>query len=141
MAEPAPPIETSPNAEDIQMLEERLYNFNVRATGIADGQELALFLRDSDGKAIGGIYGWSWGETAYVRYLFVPGSLRGKGHGAQLMAAFEAEVRRRHCRQIVLETHSFQAPAFYRRLGFRITGHVEHYPKGHQYITLAKALE
>ena len=134
-------LETEPNAEDVRILDERLYAFNVQATGIADGKLLALFLRSEDGAAVGGIYGWTWGETCYIRYLFVPAEMRNRGHGRSLMRAVEAEAKARGCRQIVLETHDFQAPAFYGRLGFEVTGRVEGYPRGHQYLTMVKRLD
>ena len=116
-----PVLETEPKSQDIR-LDERLYEFNVQATGIADGKLLALFLRREDGATVGGIYGWTWGETCYIRYLFIPTEMRNQGHGSSLMHAVEAEARARGCGQIVLQTHDFQAPAFYRSLGFEITG-------------------
>jgi GNAT superfamily N-acetyltransferase len=129
---------TEPNPEDIRFLEERLYEFNVRTTGISDGNFLSAFIRAADGSPIGGIFGWTWGGTCYVRYLFVSESLRGKGLGTALMHAVEHEAKSRGCRQIVLETHDFQAPVFYRKLGFEIVGRVSEYPRGHQYMTLVK---
>jgi len=51
-------IETEPKPEDIRLLEDRIYEFNVQATGIADGKLIALFLRDDKGAAVGGLYGW-----------------------------------------------------------------------------------
>jgi len=134
-------LETEPNPEDVRRLDERLYAFNVQTTGITDGKLLALFLRDKDGAAVGGIYGWTWGATCYVRYLFVPAEMRKQRHGSDLMHAVEAEARARGCRQIVLQTHDFQAPEFYRRLGFEITGRVEGYPHGHQYLTMVKRFD
>jgi GNAT superfamily N-acetyltransferase len=133
-------LETEPSREDVRLLDDRLYEFNVQWTGIADGKLFALFLRNKDGAAIGGIYGWTWGETCYVRYLFVPAEMRKQGHGRSLMHAVEAEARARGCVQIVLQTHDFQAPAFYSRLGFEITGRVDGYPRGHQYLTMVKRL-
>ena len=115
-------IETEPKPEDIRLLEDRIYEFNVQATGIADGKLIASCLRDSEGTAVGGIYGWTWGGTCYVRYLYVPAHMRNQGHGSDLMRTVELEARERGCGQIVLETHEFQAPEFYRRLGFEITG-------------------
>jgi ribosomal protein S18 acetylase RimI-like enzyme len=41
----------------------------------------------------------------------------------------------------VLETHSFQAPGFYRKLGFDVIGRVDGYPRGHEYLTLVKRLD
>ena len=133
-------LETEPKPEEVQLLEEKLYQFNVQATGLADGKLLAFFLRDCDGAAVGGVFGWTWGETCYVRYLFVPGEMRDRGYGAGLMRAVEAEARTRGCGQIVLETHDFQAPEFYRRLGFEIAGRVADYPRGHAHLTLVKRL-
>jgi len=134
-------VETEPRLEDVRLLEERLYEFNIQATGIADGEFLAVFLKGGDGAVTGGAYGWTWGGTCYIRYLFVPAELRHQGHGKRLMRAVETEARARGCGQIVLDTHEFQAPDFYRKLGFELTGRVEEYPRGHQYMTFVKRLE
>src|SRR5262252_8609539 len=143
MGDPSPrrlELETEPKPGDIQVLEQRIYEFNVQTTGIDDGKLLASFLRDGEGTVLGGVFGWTWGATCYVRYLFVPAALRKRGLGSRLMAAVEAEARTRGCRQIVLETHDFQAPEFYRTLGFDITGRVADYPSGYQSLTMVKRL-
>ena len=134
------PIETEPEPEDVRFLEDRIYEFNVQAAGISDAKLFAVFLRVNDGVTVGGIFGWTWGDTCYVRYLFVPTHMRNQGHGSDLMRTVEAEAKARGCGQIVLETHSFQAPDFYRRLGFEVTGCVDGYPVGHQYLTMLKRL-
>ena len=134
-------VETEPSPASIRFLEERLYDFNVRTTGIADGNLISLFLRAPDGSTVGGLYGWTWGKTCYVRYLFVPESMRGQGEGTRLMRAVEMEAKARNCCQIVLETHDFQAPGFYQKLGFDVISRVGNYPQGHQYLTLVKHLD
>ncbi len=80
---------------------------------------LGLFLRGADSALIGGAYGWSWGDTCFLRYLFVPAELRNQGHGTALMRTLEQQARMRGCRQIVVETHDFQAPEFYRKFSLR----------------------
>jgi len=133
-------LETEPRPEDIRFLDERLYEFNVQATGISDGNLLGLFARANDGSLIGGAFGWTWGGCCYIRYLFVPANMRQRGLGTMVMRAVETEARSRGCRQIVLETLDFQAPGFYRKLGFAVTGEVAEYPQGHRYLTLVKRL-
>jgi GNAT superfamily N-acetyltransferase len=134
-------LETEVDAAALQALEDALYAFNVAATGIADGKELAVLLRGKDGAVTGGAYGWTWGSCCYVRYLIVPQAMRGAGLGTRLMQMIEDEARRRQCAQIVLETHSFQAPGFYAKLGFRVAGEVANYPRGHSDIFMVKALQ
>jgi hypothetical protein len=46
-------IETDPTPEQIQYLEDRLYEFNSEATGITDGQGLAIFVKDKRIKSSG----------------------------------------------------------------------------------------
>jgi ribosomal protein S18 acetylase RimI-like enzyme len=133
-------LETEADPADLRRLKDLLYDFNAEATGIADGKLLAAFVRDKDGAVAGGVYGWTWGETCYVRYLLVPAALRNQGHGTRLMRAVEAEARRRGCTQVLLETHDFQAPAFYRRLGFEVAARIEGYPRGHSLLTMVKRL-
>lgn len=133
-------VETEPRSEDVRFLEDGLYEFNVRATGISDGTFLGLFMRAPDGSPIAGVFGWTWGGTCYIRYLFVSERMRGQGRGTELMRAVEAEAKARGCQQMVLETHEFQAPGFYRKLGFTAIGRTDNYPRGHQYITFVKQL-
>jgi ribosomal protein S18 acetylase RimI-like enzyme len=133
-------LEHEPKPEDIRALEERIHAFNEAATGLGDGKLLALFMRDGDSRVIGGLFGWTWGATCYVGYLFVPPELRKQGHGSRLMRRMEEEAKARGCRQIALETHDFQAPEFYRRLGFEIVGRIDGYPIGHHYLTMLKRL-
>lgn len=56
------------------------------------------------------------------------------------MLAAEREAVERGCRMALLNTHSFQAPGFYRELGYEVYGKVEGYPRGHSYIRLRKDL-
>ena len=70
-------------------------------------------MRAADGSLMGQAYGWTWGGTCHIRYLFVPADMRKRGHGTMLMCAAEKEAKTLGCRQIVLETHDFQAPEFY----------------------------
>jgi GNAT superfamily N-acetyltransferase len=94
-SEPLMVVETNPSPNDARFLEEQLYDFGMQATGIGDGALFGVFLRGPDARAIGGAYGWTWGGTCYVRYLFVPADMRGQGHGTRLMRAVEQEAMAR----------------------------------------------
>lgn len=129
-----------PNPQDVQFLDDRIYEFNAARTGIADARLLAIILRDRHDEIVAGLYGWTWGRACEVRILWVHERLRGQGLGRRMMAGVEAEARARGAAQIVLSTHGFQAPDFYRSLGFEAVGHVDDYPLGHQSIYLRKRL-
>ena len=128
-----------PDHDEVRRLEERLYEFNVERTGITDGRLLTLFARDAD-VIVAGLYGWTWGKTCEIRTFWVEERWRGKGLGSKLLSMAEYEARVRGVRQILLSTHSFQAPAFYRRFGFEIVTGVSDYPVGHDHFLLRKQL-
>jgi GNAT superfamily N-acetyltransferase len=132
-------LESEPKAADIFRLDDLLYAYNVERTGLTDGQRLAIFLRGDGDEVIGGLAGWTWGGTCFIDLLYLPAALRGQGEGRHLMAAAEAEARVRDCDQMLVRTHDFQAPNFYRKLGFVPACDVE-YPKGHRNITFMKRL-
>jgi len=129
-----------PSSADIEFLEDRLYKFNAGTTGIGDGRSLGVFLRDEVNNIVAGAAGHTWGETCELRQVWVAASVRGRGLGRRLIAEAEAEAMRRGCRQIVLTTHSFQAPKFYRKLGFDVISELPDYPRGYSQLALRKRL-
>jgi GNAT superfamily N-acetyltransferase len=133
-------IDSEPALDEVQYLEDRLYEHNVRSTGIADGAWLAIFARDEKARIVGGICGNTWGGCFEVRQFWVDEALRKQGLGTRLLAAAEQEARRRGCRQILLMTFTFQAPAFYAKHGFEVVATVEDHPGGHENLLLRKRL-
>jgi ribosomal protein S18 acetylase RimI-like enzyme len=135
-----PPIDENPSDGDVHFLEDRINEYNVERTGITDGKILSCFVRDENGAIVAGLYGWTWGGCCEIRDLWVRDDCRNSGYGKALMQAAEREAIARGCRQVVLDTHSFQAPDFYQRLGFNIVGTHFDYPHGHRKHYLSKAL-
>jgi len=131
---------TEPSSADTAFVEDRLYEFNASTTGIGDGLTLGVFLRDDSGTIVAAATGHTWGGACELRQVWVAELLRSKGLGRRLMAAAEAEAIRRGCQQIVLTTHSFQAPGFYRKLGFEVISEITDCPRGHSHLTLRKRL-
>ncbi|HEX6976230.1 MAG TPA: GNAT family N-acetyltransferase [Vicinamibacterales bacterium] len=128
-----------PTAQEVQYLEDRIYEFNAEATGIVDGQWLAFFVRESD-HVVAGIAGNTWAGTCELRQLWVHPAKRGGGLGTKLLLAAEQEARRRGCTRVVLMTFSFQAPAFYERHGFDVLATIDGHPLGHRNLLMSKRL-
>ncbi len=126
---------------DLQFLDDQINEFNFSTTGIHDGELLTALIRDAYGNIAAGVYGWTWGGCCEVRYLWVREDWRGQGYGRRLLAAAEAEAARRGCSQVVLSTHSFQAPAFYQAHGYVIVGQYDEYPRGYKQYFLRKELK
>jgi ribosomal protein S18 acetylase RimI-like enzyme len=139
-----PPIELCDESECLELeafLIERIYEFNAHATGYFDGRLVGGRLRDASGEVIAAFNGHTWGRCCVVAHLWVHESQRGRGIGRALVQAVEAEAMRRGCEQVVLSTHSFQAPAFYERLGFAKQAVIRGQPKGHANVVYVKRVK
>jgi GNAT superfamily N-acetyltransferase len=134
-------VRDQPDAGMARFLGERINAFNAAVTGIDDGRSLTAAVRGDGGEVLAGIHGWSWGGTCWIESLWVREDLRGRGLGSALLLAAESEARSRGCHQVALDTHTFQAPAFYARHGFEVAGRVDGYPAGHARLMLRKALD
>lgn len=121
-------------------LADRIYEFNANATGYFDGMLLGGCIRNDADETIAGFNGHTWGGCCELSHVWVDERYRGQGLGAALLRSAEAEAVARGCVQVVLATHSFQAPGFYERLGYERKYVIEGRPKGYADIIFVKAL-
>jgi len=121
-------------------LVDRIYEFNVKATGYADGRLLAGTIQNDTGEVIAGINGHTWGGCCVLDHVWVHERHRGQGLGKALMQSAELEAVDRGCDQVVLLTHSFQAPGFYEHLGYEQKYAIENRPRGYADIVYVKRL-
>jgi N-acetylglutamate synthase-like GNAT family acetyltransferase len=133
-------VEDEPPPADVAVLNDRLYRHNAAVTGYDNGRWLTIFVRDEAREIVAGLHGWTWGQTGFVQTLWVREDLRSGGLGARLLAMAEVEAARRGCREVHLDTHSYQAPDFYRHRGYEVIGELPGWPDQTTRIFLRKTL-
>jgi GNAT superfamily N-acetyltransferase len=132
-------VDDAPMA-DIVQLETHIDSYNAVRTGIDDARLLSIMLKRTDGELYAGLHGHTWGGTCQIKLLWVAEQERGRGLGAALLEAAESEARRRGCKQVMLATHSFQAPGFYAKYGFEQVATLADNPSGHTDILMVQRL-
>jgi len=125
---------------DAQHVRDGLALYNVARTGQDRWRPVKLFVRDGTGFIRGGLLGDIWGGWLHVTTLWLEEPLRGSGLGRRLMAMAEDEARDAGCRYVHLDSHSFQAPEFYKKLAYEEFGRLKDAPLGHEQLFLWKRL-
>ena len=92
-----------------------------------------------DGKIVAGGRGIINMGALEVRGLWVDEALRGSGLGSRILAAIEDEAHRRGASRAMLFTYSWQAQAFYEKVGYVVFS-TFNYPDGYQRVDLQKEL-
>ncbi len=132
--------EPNANADDTNIIEDHINEFNMRVTGDRNWKPVRIFLRDEDGKIRGGLTGDLWGGWLDIGFLWVDEDFRGQDYATRLMQQAENEARSNGCKNAEVSTFSFQARPFYEKLGYRVVAELEDYPPGHSHFLLRKAL-
>lgn len=117
-----PKIEACGAAEAAQ-IHQQLEAYNSRF--LADYEEYAFCIRDAAGALIAGITAQRDLDCVRVGWLFVGESCRRQGYGSALLRRLEQAARQSGARRILLNTFSFQAPAFYAAQGYRLCAAIE----------------
>ncbi|ROM70722.1 GNAT family N-acetyltransferase [Pseudomonas brassicacearum] len=131
----------TPTDEERQAILAPLRAYNTAKTGGSAPELVAWLVRDEQGDIVGGLYGRVFFRWLYIELLVVPEQARGQGTGSTLMQMAEELAREKNCVGIWLDTFDFQAPEFYRRLGFTECGQIDDYPPGHQRFFFQKRLD
>lgn len=130
-----------PSFEELQFLEDRIYEFNSTQTGQDDGKQFSFFVRNDQQQIVAGLSGWTWAKACEITALWVHPSWRKNGYGRSLLESAEQEARACGCKVILLSSYSFQAPAFYQECGYELAWQLEQFPPGYQNCHLVKRLE
>jgi GNAT superfamily N-acetyltransferase len=100
----------------------------------------ALFVRDDADAIRAGLIGSLYGDWLFIALLWVDTDLRRRRVGTGLIAEAEKRALAFGCHFAWVDTFSFQAPEFYKKLGYSEFGCLEDYPPGHCRIFLKKQL-
>ena len=130
-------VTAAPSASDREAVLGGLLAF-IRAKTDQVPVPLAVLVRDEAGAVMGGLTGRTTAAWLYVELFWLPEALRGTGLGTRLMLAAEAEAVQRGCIGAHLDTYDYQAPGFYRKLGYEVFGSIEDHPPGHTRFWMRK---
>lgn len=130
-------VHLSDDDERIRLIQQGLNAHNARY-GITRGTPVpfAFALEDEKGGFLGGIKGKiiaGWGE---IGWLYSTGAQ--PGTGTALVRAAEDFCRAQDAHGMVVDTYGFQAPDFYRKLGYGEFGRIENYIGDHAVVYLYK---
>ena len=134
-------VTDAPAAADQAVVTEGLGAYNVEQAGYRDHRPLAVFACDPATRQVrGGLIGSTSMGLLRVDRFFLPPDLRRGGLGSRVLQAAEAEAVRRGCTQAVLWTVHFQAPGFYKKLGWHELGRLDFDPPHHTRFCMTKKL-
>src|SRR5262245_54338420 len=107
---------------------------------VESSQKLVLAVRSQDDSLLGGLVGIQYWNGMFIDLVWVHERLRSRGIGTELMKRAEAALRARGGEVLFLSTWSFQAPAFYEKLGYLPFGILEGMPANTRRIWYSKGL-
>lgn len=126
--------------EPIETAVAAILSENSAATGFPYAPEPVKLKIMESGWIIAGLVGFTLWEWLYIETLAVDANHRGQGLGRRLVMEAERIARERSCHAAWVDTFSFQAPEFYKRLGYTPFGTLPDFPAGQQRIFFRKEL-
>ena len=125
-------LSQAPTEEQRAAILAPLRAYNIAKAGPSLYEPVALLVRDDNDAILGGLYGHTFYRWLFIELLAVPEEGRGQGIGSKLMNMVEEFAREKDCVGIWLDTFDFQAPGFYKKLGYTECGEIVDYPLGHK---------
>jgi len=123
-------MEAAPDPADLTLIEQKVADAAVSAAGVGVEQEIAVFVRDDDGRTVGGVCGITWAGYCELHAMWVDEAWRGRGLARELIATAEDEARRRGCAQVIFMAYDLLAPGLYERLGYDTVATIQDCPAG-----------
>ena len=77
------------------------------------------FYIEEDGQIVAGIVASAVFDTVEIDYLCVAEEYRGHSYGEQLLNKVEKIATAKQIKRVILNTNRFQAPTFYKKMGYK----------------------
>lgn len=117
-----------------------LDGYNEKFTGRLLREDVSSVLKDDAGNTLGAVIGeinWGW---LYIKAFWIDDSIRNKGWGQKMLYELEKYALSRGITNIRLETTTFQALGFYKKLGYIVFAELEDMPPGEIIYFLKKSI-
>ncbi|TMU84951.1 GNAT family N-acetyltransferase [Bacillus sp. BHET2] len=129
--------------EDSDYIRKRLVEYNMTQIDYETKtplEKISFVLRNDEDEIVGGVVGEMFWHHLHVDFLWVSEDFRHGGYGSKLIHQIEEYAREKGCHLVMLDTFSFQAPDFYKKMGYREFGVLEDFPKGRSQHFMEKRL-
>jgi N-acetylglutamate synthase-like GNAT family acetyltransferase len=105
-----------------------------------DQKALTIVVHDDKGAIAAGLNGATYFGWLFIEHLWVREDCRKEGFGKKLVTMAEAQAQKRGCRHVYLDTFSFQAPDFYKKMGYSEYAKFDDFPGKHSRYFFKKDL-
>ena len=130
-------IVNNPSSNDLDFLTHKI---NIEAADQGTAYPFAILVRNKESEVIAGCNGSIIFGSIYTDQLWVDPNLRKQGLGKKLMEAVHEYGKKQGCAISTVTTMSFQAPDFYKKLGYKVDFSRKGYSKGASCIFMSKKL-
>jgi ribosomal protein S18 acetylase RimI-like enzyme len=110
------------SGKELDFAVDQLRIYNRSFTGPFESEQFGYIAKNDSGEVVGAVHGNTEWEWVFIKHLWVSEDFRGTGLGSQLMDAIIQEANNRGRYKYYLSTFEFQAPGFYKKLGFEVFG-------------------
>ena len=124
----------------VQSFNNLVENHKVTQLGEIPFEMIYLSVKNKSNDCVGGLVayiGWEW---LYIADLWLNELERGKGYAKELMAYAEAYAKSKGIRGAFLGTTDFQAPNFYKKIGYTIFSIRKDLPPGYNNYSMLKVI-
>ncbi|MBT4360783.1 MAG: GNAT family N-acetyltransferase [Candidatus Marinimicrobia bacterium] len=137
-------LTTNPSSKDAEFISQGLVNFNHERVKDLEQDDpetkFSIFVRDDENNIIGGLRATCFWNALHVELVWVSKESRGSGIGTKLMKEAETFAIEHGYELSLLESASWQAKAFYEKMGYTLMATLPDFPKGYATHFLTKRL-
>lgn len=134
------PIEGEPNPKDKKVMVEGLLFHHAKSGHPRKSKTYSILLKEDKEKVMGAVIVTFLWNGMEINSLWVDETIRKQGWGRKLMQAVEKEAVKRGCTVAYTNTFPWQAPEFYKKLGYELYGKLDDLPKGSSLSYFCKRL-